>query len=112
MLKSNQNIISNKTPPGLLLVWTAPVDSASRGVCLIGGGGVKTLPFYLRTAYNVSSMEDSEISWLLCWQWKHAAQNYIHLCFKSFELWHLCKSLLPSAKGLSVYFYCWVIILL
>ena len=31
----------------------------------------------------------------------------------SFELWHLCKSLLPSAKGLSIYFmlfyfYCWV----
>src|SRR3990170_2033003 len=23
----------------------------------------------------------------------------------SFELWHLCKSLLPSAKGLSIYFY-------
>ena len=21
------------------------------------------------------------------------------------ELWHLCKSLLPSAKGLSIYFY-------
>ena len=32
----------------------------------------------------------------------------------SFELWHLCKSMLPSAKGLSIYFYviyfyCWVI---
>ena len=23
----------------------------------------------------------------------------------SIELWHLCKSLLPSAKGLSIYFY-------
>jgi hypothetical protein len=28
----------------------------------------------------------------------------------SFELWHLCKSMLPSAKGLSIYFY--VILLL
>ena len=46
-------------------------------------GGVRNLPFCLGTAYNVSSMEDSEISWLLCWQWKHTAQNYIHLCFKS-----------------------------
>ena len=32
----------------------------------------------------------------------------------SFELWHLCKSLLPSEKGLSIYFHvilllCWVI---
>ena len=27
-----ENIIANKTPSGLLLVWTAPEDSASRGV--------------------------------------------------------------------------------
>jgi hypothetical protein len=47
------------------LVWTVPVDSARRGVWLIGGGGVKTLPFCLGTAYNVSSMEDTEISRLL-----------------------------------------------
>ena len=25
--------------------------------------------------------------------------------FLKIELWHLCKSLLPSAKGLSIYFY-------
>ena len=55
------------------------------------------------TAYNVCSMEDIGNSWSLCWQWKHTSQNYFHLCF-SFELWHLCKSLLPSAKGLSFTF--------
>ena len=49
-------------------------------------------------------MEDIEISRLLCWQWKYAAQNIIYLYFK-IELWHLYKSLLPSAKGLSIYFY-------
>ena len=49
-------------------------------------------------------MEDIEISRLLCWQWKYAAQNIIYLYFKT-ELWHLYKSLLPSAKGLSIYFY-------
>ena len=49
-------------------------------------------------------MEDIAISWLLCWQWKYTAQNIIHLYFKT-ELWHLYKSLLPSAKGLSIYFY-------
>ena len=27
-----------------------------------------------------------------------------YICFKSFKLWHLCKSLLPSAKGLSFTF--------
>ena len=64
------------------------------------------------TAYNVCSMEDIGNSWLLCWQWKHTSQNYFHLCF-SFELWHLCKSLLPSAKGLSFTFMQeWVVFLL
>ena len=29
---------------------------------IVGGGGVKTLPFCLGTTYNVSSMEDIEIS--------------------------------------------------
>ena len=42
------------------------MDSARHGVCLIGGGGVKTLLFCLGTAYDVSFMEDGEISWLLC----------------------------------------------
>ena len=49
-------------------------------------------------------MEDIEISRLLCWQWKYTTQNIIYLYFK-IELWHLYKSLLPSAKGLSIYFY-------
>ena len=77
-----EKIIANKTPPGLLLVWTTPEYSASRGVWLIGGGGVKTLLFYLGTAYSMSSMEDIENSWSLRWQWKHATQNY-YLCFQS-----------------------------
>ena len=66
MLKSNQSITSNKTPPGLLLVWTVPVVSDQPWSVLDGGGGEKTFPFCLGSAYNVSSMEDSEISWLLC----------------------------------------------
>ena len=77
-----EQIIANKTPPGLMLVGTVPEDSASRGVWLIGGGGVKTLLFCLGTAYSMSSMEDIENSWSLRWQWKHATQNY-YLCFQS-----------------------------
>ena len=65
-----------------MLVWTVPEDSASRGVWLIGGGGVKTLLFCLGTAYSMSSMEDIDNSWSLRWQWKHATQNY-YLCFQS-----------------------------
>ena len=70
---------------------------------IVGGGGVKSLPFYLGTTYNVCSMEDIGNSWSLCWQWKHTSQNYFHLCF-CFELRHLYKSMLPSAKGLSFTF--------
>ena len=37
------------------------MDSASHGMCLNGGGGVK-FQFYLGTANNVISMEDIENS--------------------------------------------------
>ena len=40
MLKSNQNVIANKTPPGLLLVGRYPLFRASHGLMLVGGGGV------------------------------------------------------------------------
>ena len=40
-----EKIIANKTPPGLMLVWTAPEDLASRGVWLIGGGGSQNFTF-------------------------------------------------------------------
>src|SRR5215216_5072031 len=41
MLKSNQNIIANKTPPWLLLVGRYPLFRTSRGVCLLVMGGYK-----------------------------------------------------------------------
>ena len=67
MLYANQiKIIANKTPPGSLVSWRHSLFRASHGLMLVGGGGVKTLPFCLGTAYNVCSMEDIAISWLLC----------------------------------------------
>ena len=36
-----EKIIANKTPPGLMVVWTVPEDSASRGLLLISGGESK-----------------------------------------------------------------------
>ena len=38
--------------------WTALVVSDKLWSVIVGGGGVKYLPFCLGTAYNVSSMED------------------------------------------------------
>ena len=55
----------NKTPPGMLIVGRHPLFRTSRGVN-VGGGGVKTLPFCVGIAYNVSSMEDIGNSWSLC----------------------------------------------
>ena len=65
-IKIKSNIIANKTPPGLLLVWTVPRCFGWPWSMIVGGGGVKTLPFCLGTAYNVSSMEDIVNSRLLC----------------------------------------------
>jgi hypothetical protein len=62
--KSNYNRKQNS--PRIVDSWTVPVISDQPWNVLVGGGGVKTLPFCLGTAYNVSSMEDSENSWLLC----------------------------------------------
>ncbi len=104
MLKNQIKNIIKKTPLGMLLVWTVPVDSARRGMWLIGGGGVKTLPFYLGTAYNVSSME-SIVSYFVIFVDRKSMPLKIFLSLNlNLELWHLYKSLLPSAKGLSIYF--------
>ena len=46
--------------------WTAPVVSDKPWSVNVGGEGVKTLPFCVGTAYNVSSMEDIGNSWSLC----------------------------------------------
>ena len=56
----------NKTPPGLLIVGWHPFVLDKPWSVIVGGGGVKSLPFCLGTAYNVSSMEDIGNSWLLC----------------------------------------------
>ena len=111
-LKENQiKIIASKTPPGLLLVRRYPLLRTNRGMFLLVVGEYKTLPFYLGTAYSVCSMEDIEISWLLCWQWKYTAQNIIYLYFKTRALAPLQ---IPASlcEGPIYLLLCWVVILL
>ena len=63
---SNQiKIISNKTPPGLLLVGRYRCFGPAVE-CARSWWGSMNFTIYLGTAYNVCSMEDIEISWLLC----------------------------------------------
>ena len=58
--------IIKQNSPRIVDSWTVPVVSDQPWNVLVGGRGVKTLPFCLGTAYNVSSMEDIGNSWLLC----------------------------------------------
>ena len=105
MLKSNQNIISNKTPPGLLFVWTVTVVSDQPWSVLVGGGGSKL--------YH--SVWEPPIMYL-AWKIPRSLGCYVDnesiplkilfISVLKLELWHLCKSLLPFVKGLSIYFYC------
>ena len=57
--------------------------------------------FCLGTAYDVSSMESVEISKLFSLVGKVCLSKIFLSLNLNFELWHLYKSLLPSAKGLS-----------
>ena len=57
LCKSNQNNCKQNSP-GTVVSWRHSLFQASHGLMFVGGGGVKTLPFCLGTAYNVCSMED------------------------------------------------------
>ena len=46
--------------------WIVLVVSDQPWNVIVGGGGVKTLPFCLGTSYNLSSMEDIGNSCFLC----------------------------------------------
>ena len=102
---SNQiKIIANKTPPGLLFFGRYPLFRTSRGMCSLVVGEYKLYhsvwePPIMYVAWKVSRSlgcyVDNE-SMLL---------KILFISVSKLELWHLCKSLLPSAKGLSFYFY-------
>ena len=102
---SNQiKIIANKTPPGLLLVGGTRCFEPAMDWCLLVVGEYKLYhsvwePPIMCVAWKISRSHS-------CYVDKDSitAQNIIDLYFKT-ELWHLYKSLLPSAKGLSIYFY-------
>ena len=57
--------------------------------------------FYLGTAYDISSMESVGMLQVVFIGGMDTPPKFLYLYFFRFELWHLYKSLLPSAKGLS-----------
>ena len=86
-----------------MLVWKAPVDTVSHGKWKYGGKGLNFI-FCLGTAYDISSMESVGNSKYFSLVGKVCLPKCFYLSIFRFELWHLYKSLLPSAKGLSIYF--------
>ena len=106
--RSKQIKIIKQNSPRDVVSWKHSLFRASHGLMLVGGGGVQTLPLCLGTAYNVCSMEDIAISWLLCWQWKYAAQNIIHLYFKNRALAPL-QIHASLCEGPIYLLLCWVI---
>ena len=80
------------------------MDTASHGLSKNGGKEIN-FSFCSGTAYNVSSMENNGNSRSFLLTGKACLSKYFYLFNLSFELWHISKSLLPSAKGLSIYFY-------
>ena len=60
--------------------------------------------FCLGTAYDVSSMESIVKFFVVFVDRKGMPPKIFFSLNLNFELWHLYKSLLPSAKGLSIYF--------
>ena len=67
--QKDQNQIKNnykQNSPRTVVGWTVPRCFGWPWSVIVGGGGVKSLPFCLGTAYNVCSMEDIGNSWLLC----------------------------------------------
>ena len=60
--------------------------------------------FCLGTAYDISSMESIGNYSIVFIDRKGMPPKMFYLYLFCFELWHLYKSLLPSAKGLSIYF--------
>ena len=69
-----------------------------------GGKGINFI-YCSGTAYDVSSMESVGSSKSFLFGGKVCLSKMFLSLNLSFELWHLYKSLLPSAKGLSIYFY-------
>ena len=61
-IKNQIRKYTKQNSPRIVDSWMVPVVSDQLWNVIVGGGGVKSLPFCLGTAYNVCSMEDIVIS--------------------------------------------------
>ena len=103
-IKIKSKIIANKTPPGLLLVGGTRCFGQAMDWCLLVVGEYKLYhsawePPIMCVAWKISPS-------LGCYVDNESMPlKILFISISKIELWHLYKSLLPSAKGLSIYFY-------
>ena len=101
MLKSNQNNCKQNSP-GTVVSWRHSFFKQAMDWCLLVEGEYKLYhsvwePPIMCLAWKISPS-------LSCYVDNESIPLKIHLYCKT-EFWHLYKSLLPSGKGLSIYFY-------
>ena len=103
--RSKQIKIIKQNSPRVVICWRHSLFRASHGLMLVGGWG--SISLY----HSVWELPIMHVVWKI--QPSHSCcvdsesmplKMLFNLYFK-IELWHLYKSLLPSAKGLSIYFY-------
>ena len=102
---SNQiKIIANKTPLGLLLVGGTRCFGQAMDWCVLVVGEYELY-------HSVWELPIMCVAWKILRSLGCYVDNesmplkILFISISKLELWHLCKSLLPSAKGLSIYFY-------
>ena len=103
-----KKIIANKTPPGLMLVWTVPEDSASRGVWLIGGGELKLY-------FSVWEPPIAWLAWKILRTLGHCVDNESmppKIIISVFKAWALAPVQINASlrEGPVYLFSCWVIL--
>ena len=102
-IKSKYNFKQNS--PRIIVSWTVPVVSDQSWNVLVVVGEYKLY-------HSVWEPPIMYVAWKILRSLGCYIDNesmplkILFISISKLELWHLCKSLLPSAKGLSIYFYC------
>ena len=105
MIKRSKQIkIIKQNSPRIVVSWRHPLFRASHGLMLVGGGEYKLYHFVWEPPIMCVAWKISRS--LGCYVDNESMPLIIlFISISKIELWYLYKSLLPSAKGLSIYFY-------
>src|SRR5215216_790782 len=103
MKQKNYFMLSNNKFLGKCWYGRYPWIRLAMGCESMGEKGINFI-FCLGTAYDISSMESIGNYSIVFVDRKSMPPKMFYLYLFRFELWQLYKSLLPSVKGISIYF--------